>query len=76
LGQFNIAPVLDFEQKVSNLDTPYNWLIDIGKHPHSPKCEVDRNFNPFEDENKRGKTNPLGKEPTAKLGKPLRRIRI
>ena len=48
LGQFNIAPVLDFERD-SNLDVPYKY----NKEPLSvPKVEVDRNFNPFQDEKK------------------------
>lgn len=46
LGQFNIAPVLDFERD-SNLDTPYH-LKD--KTIKTPKIEVDRSFNPFKDE--------------------------
>jgi DNA mismatch repair protein MutL len=46
LGQFNIAPVLDFERDPS-LDTPYSHkqnTID------APKVEVDRSFNPFKEE--------------------------
>lgn len=46
LGQFNIAPILDFERD-SNLDTPYNYQ---GKSAHTPHVEVDRGFNPFVDE--------------------------
>lgn len=43
LGQFNIAPVLDFERD-ANLDTPY----DLNKkESSSPVIEVDRSFNPF-----------------------------
>ncbi|WP_299207806.1 DNA mismatch repair endonuclease MutL [uncultured Dokdonia sp.] len=44
LGQFNIAPVLDFDRD-ANLDTPYSYK---DKYAHTPKVEVDRNFNPFE----------------------------
>ncbi len=43
LGQFSIAPVLDFK-KNSELDTPYAYNK---KSPVSPTIEVDRNFNPF-----------------------------
>ncbi len=43
LGQFNIAPVLDFEHD-SNLETPYNYK---DKNVTSPNLEVDKNFNPF-----------------------------
>ena len=46
LGQFNIAPVLDFERD-PNLDTPYSYG-DTDTGP--PKVEVDRSFNPFQDE--------------------------
>lgn len=44
LGQFNIAPVLDFERD-PNLDTPYNYSKKEVTGP--PVIEVDRNFNPF-----------------------------
>jgi len=43
LGQFNIAPVLDFDHNI-NLETPYNYKDKSAK---SPKVEVDKNFNPF-----------------------------
>ena len=46
LGQFNIAPVLDFEHQ-SSLNTPYNYRE---KRASSPAIEVDRSFNPFSDE--------------------------
>lgn len=45
LGQFNIAPTLDFRHD-SKLDTPYNYK---DKAPRAPQIEVDRNFNPFSD---------------------------
>ncbi|TBN04713.1 DNA mismatch repair endonuclease MutL [Hyunsoonleella flava] len=45
LGQFNIAPVLDFERDAT-LDTPYN-KNNVGTSP--PKIEVDSNFNPFQE---------------------------
>ncbi len=44
LGQFNIAPILDFDRD-ANLDTPYAYK---DKHAHTPKVEVDRTFNPFD----------------------------
>jgi DNA mismatch repair protein MutL len=50
LGQFNIAPVLDFDRD-ANLDTPYNYEA---KEATMPTVEVDRNFNPFEDESPSG----------------------
>ena len=43
LGQFSIAPVLDFNRE-SSLDTPYNYST---KPPVSPTIDVDKNFNPF-----------------------------
>ena len=46
LGQFNIAPVLDFERD-PNLDTPYNYSRDLN---NGPTIEVDRSFNPFQEE--------------------------
>tara|TARA_R110002049_G_scaffold10507_7_gene51666 strand:+ start:4297 stop:6165 length:1869 start_codon:yes stop_codon:yes gene_type:complete len=46
LGQFNIAPVLDFEQQ-SNFNTPYEYK---DKSASTPAIEVDRSFNPFADD--------------------------
>ncbi|MEK6451398.1 MULTISPECIES: DNA mismatch repair endonuclease MutL [Myroides] len=43
LGQFNVAPLLDF-QRDSTLDTPYDYE---GTEATTPTIEVDRNFNPF-----------------------------
>ncbi|WOD42716.1 DNA mismatch repair endonuclease MutL [Hwangdonia lutea] len=51
LGQFNIAPVLDFERD-SNLDTPYSYN---NTQTSTPTIEVDRSFNPFQEEKQRGK---------------------
>lgn len=67
LGQFNIAPVLDFEHQ-SSLNTPYDFR---DKRASRPAIEVDRNFNPFSDEtNRSGKQNigqrtPLRQSPKA-----------
>jgi len=46
LGQFQIAPVLDFQRDAS-MDTPYSYK---NKNVGSPTIEVDRSFNPFTDE--------------------------
>ncbi|TJY36267.1 DNA mismatch repair endonuclease MutL [Pontimicrobium aquaticum] len=46
LGQFNIAPVLDFEHN-SSMDTPYNYKH---KEANNPVIEVDRSFNPFKND--------------------------
>ncbi len=43
LGQFSVAPVLDFDKETS-FDTPYAYSK---KTPTIPNVEVDRNFNPF-----------------------------
>jgi len=46
LGQFNVAPVLDFERD-ANLDTPYHYKnLDA----EVPTIQVDGNYNPFADE--------------------------
>lgn len=46
LGQFNVAPVLDFDRD-SNLDTPYTYEK---REAVMPTVVVDRNFNPFSEE--------------------------
>jgi len=44
LGQYNVAPMLDFERD-STLDTPYSYK---GKTDlNTPTIEINRNFNPF-----------------------------
>ena len=48
LGQFSIAPVLDFDRD-ANLDTPYNYLK---KDANVPRVEVDSAFNPFAENDK------------------------
>jgi len=50
LGQFNIAPVLDFNHD-SSMDTPYEFK---NKDVINPNIEVDRGFNPFSDEKASG----------------------
>ncbi len=51
LGQFNVAPVLDFERD-ANLDTPYHYKDLEGA---TPTIQVDGNFNPFSEEEKPNK---------------------
>jgi len=46
LGQYNVAPVLDFNRD-SSMDIPYSFQT---KKQTEPKLKVDRNFNPFTDE--------------------------
>ena len=62
LGQFNIAPVLDFERDPS-LDTPYGYNKSNTNTPH---VEVDRSFNPFKEETaSKARAVAYKKEPTA-----------
>lgn len=49
LGQFNVAPILDFERD-PNLDTPYEYK---DKDSAMPTVQVDASFNPFADEFKK-----------------------
>ncbi len=51
LGQYNVAPVLDFNRDAT-LDTPYNFNKSQGT-PTAPKISVDPNFNPFKKEAQR-----------------------
>jgi DNA mismatch repair protein MutL len=46
LGQFNVAPILDFDRD-ANLDTPYHYKNSAGS---SPTIHVDENYNPFSTE--------------------------
>lgn len=60
LGQFNIAPVLDFDRD-ANLDTPYSY-----QQKGMPSVEVDRTFNPFKEETPKVKNvSNYKKEPVA-----------
>lgn len=49
LGQFNVAPVLDFEHD-PNLDTPYAYKE---KGAVLPKVTIDASFNPFQETSER-----------------------
>lgn len=61
LGQFNIAPVLDFERD-KGFDTPYEYSK---KSPTAPSVEVDRDFNPFKEKPKQGNIRfPFKREQT------------
>ncbi len=62
LGQFNIAPVLDFDRD-GNMDTPYNFK---DREASNPVIEVDRSFNPFKEEkavSNKGMSTTFKKEP-------------
>ncbi|KJD32148.1 DNA mismatch repair protein MutL [Tamlana nanhaiensis] len=54
LGQFNIAPVLDFDRD-PNLDTTYEQQK---RNIKAPQIEVDRSFNPFQDEAVKSEAKP------------------
>ncbi len=63
LGQFSIAPVLDFERD-KGFDTPYDYSK---KEPTNPSIDVDRDFNPFKEKPKQGNINfPFKREQTPK----------
>ncbi len=65
LGQFNIAPVLDFERD-KGFDTPYDYSK---KQPTAPSIEVDRDFNPFKEKPKQGNINfPFKRDPSTGIG--------
>ena len=46
LGQFNVAPVLDFDRD-PNLDTPYEYKNAAANYPN---VQFDTSYNPFSDE--------------------------
>ncbi|WP_029037026.1 DNA mismatch repair endonuclease MutL [Salinimicrobium xinjiangense] len=56
LGQFNVAPVLDFDRD-DTLDTPYEYSQ---KDVTPPKVEVDPNFNPFQNDRPTGHKSSSG----------------
>ncbi|MEX1382334.1 DNA mismatch repair endonuclease MutL [Lutibacter sp.] len=61
LGQYNVAPVLDFERSAS-FDTPYEFK---DKKTITPRVQVDSNFNPFKSEEKGTLKYPYKKENTS-----------
>ena len=54
LGQFNVSPVLDFERNQS-FDVP----VESKPPTQSPSIQVDRNFNPFNEDQKGNDWEPL-----------------
>jgi len=60
LGQFNVAPVLDFDRD-SNLDTPYEYK---NRESSFPTIQVDGNYNPFSNPQKEPATFSNYKMPT------------
>ena len=61
LGQYNVAPVLDFERS-ANFDTPYEFK---DKKSATPKIQVDPNFNPFKKEVQKTVNFPFKREKPA-----------
>ncbi len=59
LGQYNVAPILDFNRDAS-MDTPY--ALSGKEHSANPKITVDPHFNPFEEKT----TFPSKQRPTFK----------
>ncbi len=59
LGQYNVAPVLDFERSAS-FDTPYHFKE---KTTQTPKVQVNPDFNPFKNESQKSMSSPFKKEP-------------
>ncbi|QTE23470.1 DNA mismatch repair endonuclease MutL [Polaribacter cellanae] len=57
LGQYNVAPVLDFNRD-ANLDTPYSFKSN-GKKASVPKISVNPDFNPFKEEQKKENNFPF-----------------
>ena len=64
LGQYNVAPLLDFDRDAT-MDVPYHFKDK--KTITTPQIEVDPNFNPFELEKSSNSSNFFDKE------KPIQR---
>ncbi len=60
LGQYNVAPVLDFNRD-SNLDTPYHFNKSAVKGA-VPKITVDPDFNPFKETSQKEIHSPYKRE--------------
>ncbi|MGY8911526.1 MAG: DNA mismatch repair endonuclease MutL, partial [Flavobacteriales bacterium] len=60
LGQYNVAPVLDFNRD-SNLDTSYHLNKNVVKGS-APKITVDPDFNPFKEAKQKEVTFPYKRE--------------
>ncbi|RXP47056.1 DNA mismatch repair endonuclease MutL [Lutibacter sp. HS1-25] len=60
LGQYNVAPVLDFERSAS-FDTPYDFK---NKNTSTPRVSVNPDFNPFKTEKQNSINFPYKRETT------------
>lgn len=58
LGQFSVAPVLDFSEN-RQFETPYEYSK---KTPSSPTIEIDKDFNPFQKESQKNIQFPYKRE--------------
>lgn len=67
LGQFQVAPVLDFERD-PNLDTPYTYQQ---KGAVLPKITVDTTFNPFKEPSEQSQNKTSYQKPNTKGWEPL-----
>lgn len=62
LGQYNVAPVLDFERDAS-IDLPYSYKDKKNTNP--PRIDVDPDFNPFQTDDRQS-----GRKAFKKTGTP------
>ncbi|MDD7914214.1 DNA mismatch repair endonuclease MutL [Polaribacter ponticola] len=69
LGQYNVAPVLDFNRD-ANLDTPYHFNKSAVKGS-VPKITVDPDFNPFKEASNKEVTLPYKREQNTQSWKSL-----
>jgi len=60
LGQYNVAPILDFERSAS-FDTPYDFK---NKNTQTPRVSVNPDFNPFKPEEQKAISFPFKRETT------------
>jgi len=60
LGQYNVAPILDFERS-SSFDTPYDFK---NKNTQTPRVTVNPDFNPFKSEEQKAINFPFKRETT------------
>ena len=68
LGQYNVAPVLDFNRD-ANLDVPYHFKTKTSTS--TPQISVDPNFNPFKEVAQKQFQNPYHKEKTTESWESL-----
>jgi DNA mismatch repair protein MutL len=67
LGQYNIAPVLDFNRSAT-LDTPYDFK---NKKSETPRVTVNPDFNPFKADEQKSIKSPTYKQEKSAQWEPL-----